>query len=644
MQTRISKPETILLPVIYGLCVFLFFWKLLPYHLHFQEQFQLFLFTKSYFIETCSRPGGFSNYAGHFIVQFYVSSFVGALLVSCLLTSIQQLVYGLVQRFCTNKRRIFLLISFLPSLFYWVFLCNENTQTGGVIALIFALIATMAGTLLKSRFTSRIYLFVCIPVLYWIAGGMVILSVILLIFYEWRYRKDATYRIYTTWILTVTTVCFVFILPVTAKIVLKQEPLYSFWEGVYYVHFTNEAPFPTSLLRLLIIFIVVSAGFRFKRQYAKTKTTRTAKSGNSTRNTVVKLLGSSPESPPTTGSQISYWFRPILNPVILLVAIYLVILKSAYPQNLSNEEVMAYDYHCRMKNWDKVIEMANRKTPTFPITVACLNLALYKTGQLPDKMFYYFQNGPEGLLLTYQRDFLLPMVGGEPYWYLGFVNTAQRFAFEAMEAFPNNQKSTRSIKRLAETNLINGYYEAASKYLYLLENTLFYKKWAKDTRTYLYNEDKIDAHPEWGEIRRFRTDEDFLFNEHEKDRMLEIYFAQHHDNRMAYEYLMAYALLTKNLDNLTRNFLLINDFTYHEIPQSYQEALMYSLGVNNNNTESIPFSVSASVKQQFIAYTQIYTSMQSPEPILRKQFPKTYWYYYHFRKYNQPNIERSLQY
>ena len=70
------------------------------------------------------------------------------------------------------------------------------------------------------------------------------------------------------------------------------------------------------------------------------------------------------------------------------------------------------------------------------------------------------------------------------------INTAQRFTFEAMESIPNFNKSSRCFKRLAETNLINGQYEVAAKYLRALRKTLFYKDWAEEAMTYLYDEEK----------------------------------------------------------------------------------------------------------------------------------------------------------
>ena len=605
-----NRQLNIILPVIYGFCAFLFFWKYFPYHLHFHEQFQLFLFTKTYFFETFSRPGGFCNYAGRFFTQFYLSSFFGALLVTCFLTGIQQLVFAITRRFQKHSAALFL--SFLPSLFYWYLFCDVNSQTGGLIALLLTLTTALMGTLPKSSSARCIYLFASIPILYWLAGGAVILNVVLLLMYEWfRCRDDArnisaklTNRISTVF----AAIGFTLAMPFLAKLFLKQHILSRYWWGVDYIHFTTYSPYLMIFLWILVLLVVT--GVLFLPEMKKLRT----------------LIAG------------------LVQMIAVLIVVYIVIFKIAYPQNLAQEEIMMYDYHSRMKNWNKIIEAANRKSPTIPMSVSILNLALYKTGQLPERMFEYFQNGPEGLLPTFQRDFMIPIVSGEPYYYLGFVNTAQRFAFEAMEAFPDFQKSARSVKRLAETNLINGNYEATSKYLYLLERTVFYKKWAKETRKYLYDDAKIEAHPEWGEIRRFQTDRDFLFSSEERNVMLGIFFQQNTDNRMAYEYLMAYTLLSKDIQIFPVFFQLQKGFTYREIPRSWQEAMVYIWGLTNKVTDHIPLPVSNSVKKDVVAYANIYTTMPSPEPMLRKQFSKTFWYYLHFQDYQKTDAENHTQY
>ena len=601
-----NKKLNMILPVVYGFCVFLFFWKYFPGHLHFHEQYQLFLFTKSYFIETVSRPGGFCNYAGRFFTQFFLSSFAGAIIVGCFMTGVQQLVFAIIRRFRKHDAALFL--SFLPSLFYWYLFCDVNSQTGGLIVLLFTLIFALAGTFPKSPSVRRIYLFAGIPVLYWLAGGAAILFVIVLCVYERLRCRDAARNIASGVLPAVAAVCFTFSMPFIAKFFLKQQVWSRYWWGVDYIHFTISHPY--MIIYLWILILVAVCLVLFLPEMKKLRT----------------VIGG-----------FALFFT-------LLLCIYTVIFQFACSQNLSQEEIMMYDHHCRMKNWNKIIEAANRKSPTIPMTVSCLNLALYKTGQLPEKMFEYFQNGPEGLLPSFQRDFMIPTVGGEPYYYLGFVNTAQRFAFEAMEAFPDYQKSGRSIKRLAETNLINGNYEVASKYLFLLENTLYYRKWAKETRKYLYDDAKIATHPEWGEIRRFQTEKDFLFSSEERDMMLGFFFQQNNQNRMAYEYLMAYTLLSKDIRNFSLYLQMKTGFNYREIPKSWQEAMVYIWGLTNDVTNDIPLPVSKSVKQDVAAYAKIYTTMQSPEPTLRKQFSKTFWYYLHFRDYQQTETDKHTQY
>ena len=591
--------------IVFGISIFSFFYFFFPHHLHYQEQFQLFLFTKPYFIETCSRPGGFSNYLGRFFVQFYLFAGSGALIISLALVGIQQLVYALGRRFKETSAGWFL--SFIPALFYWYLLCDENSQFGGVMALLLVLSFSLVITFIRSNQWRRILLLAMIPIFYWTAGGGVVLGTVLLLLFEWMIIKQEKIRLS---FFSIAAALLVIACPLVAKHFVVQYPLQRLMWGVDYLHFTSYSPVRLAYLWILIVFAAVSPKY----------------------------------IPTITNKKIRQRIFPVQAAVIIIFA-YILIWKIAYPENISKEEIMAYDYFCRTKQWDKIIERANLKSPSVPMTVTCLNLALYKTGQLPEKMFDYFQNGPEGLLPTFQRDFMIAAVSGEPYYYLGFVNTAQRYAFESMEALPDFQKSVRSFKRLAETNLINGHYELADKYLYFLENTLFYRKWAKETRAYLYNEDKINAHPEWGEIRRFQTKVDFLFNEKEKDNMLAVFFQQSRDNKMAYEYLLAYALLTKDVKNFPEFFRIKKDFSYPVLPKSYQEALIYIWGLSHNElTDSIPFPVNHSIKQAVESYAQIYTSSQMPEPLLKRRFSKTFWYYLHFRQYNKPNQNTPYQY
>ena len=141
-------------------------------------------------------------------------------------------------------------------------------------------------------------------------------------------------------------------------------------------------------------------------------------------------------------------------------------------------ELLDYDLLVRGNRWEQVIQKAERQQPDLPQSVCATNLALGMTNQMGRRASDFFQNGPEGLFPAFSKDPFSTLTTAEVYFQLGLINTAQRYYFEAMEAAPNYKKSCRCIRRLAETNLINGQYGVARKYLHILEKTVFYKRWA----------------------------------------------------------------------------------------------------------------------------------------------------------------------
>lgn len=76
------------IPLTVGLllmaAIFLFFYLCYPYHLHYYEQMQMFQFSQDYFLETISLPGGFADYFGRFLTQFFHISWAGALIMALL--------------------------------------------------------------------------------------------------------------------------------------------------------------------------------------------------------------------------------------------------------------------------------------------------------------------------------------------------------------------------------------------------------------------------------------------------------------------------------------------------------------------------------------------------------------------------------
>lgn len=272
--------------------------------------------------------------------------------------------------------------------------------------------------------------------------------------------------------------------------------------------------------------------------------------------------------------------------------------------------------------------MAKRHQPSTPMGVACVNLALAQAGQLGDRMFEFYQNGGEGLFPAFQRDMTSPLPTAEAFYRLGMINDAQRYFFEAQEAIPNFQKSGRCMTRLAQTNLINGDYAVAEKYLRLLGKTIFYRAWANKTMSLLYDEKAINADPEYGKLRRYRQKgDDYLFSDREMDQMLGLLFVTDYHNKMAFEYLMAYELLQRDLTRFNEYYPLGKYADYNHIPKSYQEALVYMWTQAHPSFEGMPWSISPEVCQLMVEFAKRYTANPSDPALSAGALGQTFWSY-----------------
>jgi hypothetical protein len=220
--------------------------------------------------------------------------------------------------------------------------------------------------------------------------------------------------------------------------------------------------------------------------------------------------------------------------------------------NMKAERVMGYDFMARFQQWNRILETVNREKPNNQIGVTVQNLALAMHGQLVDHLFDYNQNGLLGLLPDVGTDATSPLPTAEAFYQLGMTSVAQRTVFEAQEAILDFQKSGRCYKRLAQTYLIQGNYAVARKYLAALQKTLFYRAWANETLPLLGDEAAIAKHPEYGRLRQMGYKEDFYFGDHVTADMLERLYFSNTDNRLAFQYLVAYYMLTGDRDGYTK--------------------------------------------------------------------------------------------
>ena len=126
--------------LLFGCAICLFWGLYYPHHLHYHEQFQLFLFTPEYGIDKCLHPGGIAEYIAEFLTQFYYFAWAGATILAIVLVLIQRQINWLAKQMGTSD--FWYPFSFLPSILLWVFLCDENALLAFPVSITLALFAS----------------------------------------------------------------------------------------------------------------------------------------------------------------------------------------------------------------------------------------------------------------------------------------------------------------------------------------------------------------------------------------------------------------------------------------------------------------------------------------------------------------------
>lgn len=568
------------LTIVFAVAVSCFFGIVYPHHLHFQEQYQLFLFDADYACDVLSLPGGMADYVGRFLTQFFIYAWVGAGLIALLLAAVQALV--------SHGQRVSWVyaLGFVPALFLWRLMLDENALLGTVVAVILCLLADQGVRRLPLGALRHVVAVLALPLLYWLSGpvalwlytGLVILALAA------QCRKAAC-------VVAPVLIILSLALPTVARRLVAIDPDRLAYGVHYFRHSAHESwPLWSAVASILVVRVANWAGGR--------------------------------------------WSLSRLSPLVATLACWAAVGAPLIMQgiNHASEEVMAYDFMARSQQWNRILLAGDAKEPNNPTSATVHNLALAMKGRLAERMFEYPQHGTAGFLPKFVRDPFSPLATSEVYYQLGMINTAQQFVFEAQEAIPDYQKSGRCYKRLAETNLINGAYDVARKYLLALQQTWFYRSWATETLALLGNEEAIDRHPEYGRLRRLNIQASFFYSDRELPQMLGQLLMSNRQNRLAFEYLEATYLLEGNLDGFAQCYSLGRELGYPVIPKAFLQGLLLFWSRDHAASEQMPAEFRPDVvssMHQF--YADVQGKRLSPEQ-MKARWGKTYWYYYFYEK------------
>lgn len=316
---------------------------------------------------------------------------------------------------------------------------------------------------------------------------------------------------------------------------------------------------------------------------------------------------------------------------LLIVTVGAVLFTCDYAARIN----LRIDYFARHKMWDKLLKQARKSFSQSCDMFIChdVNRALYHTGRLLYDMFLYPQHHA-GLVLTPSKRLPKEMMvqvwvkRSNTLYELGHVNEAENASYEALSSLGYYPEG---LHRLALINIIKGQTDAARTFLYALSKDFLYKDLAKQYLQRLDTDPLLSADEEIQRIRSFMLVEDSINKTTPKD-LLE----KNKHNRMAFEYLMAFLLLTGQHTAVAHSIGYLDNFDYPQgrIPRHLEEAILLYKAMTGKKVDLHGRQINAETVRRFQKFIQLFQrhklDLQTAAKTLEEEFVDTYYYFYFF--------------
>ena len=532
---------------------------------------RVFLFDCDFFVGFMDRPGGLVEYASAFLSPLFAYGWLGALVITLLAALICLATRQFLAAVAGVGGRVVFLIPAVLILTVLGQYCHPVMLCVGLcVALVFANIYVRIG---GSRVAVRLTVFAIASVpVYYVAAGLYSVFACLCGFFEMGVKRHlglGGLYVLCAAVVPIAASAWPFDLSVSEAYRGLLLPEEHHWLGI-------PSSVPTAITMqtgLLLFFLVTPTVAAWRRR-------RTGRPVD-----VDAPEAPIPREPPVEAACASD--RPVpevrfaVRSVALLV---LVVVADAVSFDFPKRCLLEIEYGAEQRRWGDVLSHARRLPPTDergfdPRIVAHVNRALYFRGELLDRMFAYPQAlSTPSLALVYESATtmarLTPWQCSEILFDLGRINESDHMAYEALEILGNRPSI---LKRLVYTHVIKGEPEAASRFLALMERSMLHGQWARRLRR------QLDADPTLSGVtvvtsrRELMVVRDSIDDVERLETMLEGLLERNPRNRMAFEYLMAHYLLTRQLEKLAANLHRFDDFDYPRLPRHCEEALVIYL-------------------------------------------------------------------
>ena len=551
------------------LTVFYFYlWFRIRPELFYQQKPNVFLFDSYFFAAFWDKPGGPVDYASAFLSPLFAYGWLGAGLVT-LLTALICLATRWFMAVVAGRggQIVFLMPAILIVMVLGQYCHPVRLLVSLLVVLVFANAYMRIGT---GQPAVRLALFAIASVFaYYVGAGLYVVFALLCGVFEWRVDRRR-------WLGATCVLCAA-VVPATMGGWFWGLSYSAVYRGTVVPTSHYWLAMPTSMPTALTFWVALLAFFPL----AAIVLSRCRHSADST---VVAPESLGPGALPAKGAYVPD--HPISAVRLAVRSVALVALGVG-------ADATAFDFpmHCLLQincaaeqeRWADVLVYVRRLPPSNSQvsdlrTSFHVNRALYFTGGLLDRMFDHAQllNSPTLALRfddTMKMVRMYPLECSDVLFDLGWINGSEHMTYEALELLGERP---HILKRLVYINALKGEPDVARVFLARLERCLLHRQWACRVRRQLDTDPTLSAVPTVASRRELMPVEDVASNL-DLETVLEQLLRRNARNQMAFEYLMAHYLLTRQLDKLVANLHRFDDFDYPRFPRHYEEALVIYL-------------------------------------------------------------------
>lgn len=610
--------------VVFFTGLYLYLWlvvdlRLIYYGVGTVANFPTFFREWGFFKDHLSYPGGLIEYVSAFLVQFFYYPWAGAIIVTLQLWLVSICTDYIVKATGAFRLRW---VRFVPAILLLVTYTEYTYYFDSATALLAALLFVCLYLRIVSKgglFNSAVYLLMS-AIVYATAGGAYLLFTTVCVIYELFFRRRRAIAVACV-LVSIAIIyvegivlfgvslgdAFTNLLPVSWRILGAQNPFETVVMSCLAYGFVPAV--------LLAVGLWQMAGLGVKAQSVAYKGKRQKKTKRTFRRVGPKLTAWYSATP------VRRWFVGTL----LLLAVAGAAVSFFYESE--RKALFELDYYSYHGLWPEVLECA-QYSPNNYVMIYAVNMALYHTGRLGDEMFSYHQNA-DTLFLTAGEVLEAWWKRFDIFHDLGCINSAEHTLIESLGS---NTERPLILRRLALLNIVKGDIDTAGVYLRALGRTLFDADWADNYLSRLKSDSSLSTDRTIRQMRELITEQDDIWVFYDNETLLLDLLEKNRHNKMAFEYLMAWFLLTRQLDKFVDNLGRLDDFEYTRIPRHYEEAILLYSYAKRRTVDLHGRRISSESQASFSEFNRILSmyasNTQAAYNHLASKYGNTYYFYH----------------